>query len=234
MSQHVIIAGGTGEVGKQLLNLLAADGTLQVRVLTRGSRPEASPDHIQRLPFDYEDPAAYTALFATPCDVLFIALGTTRAKAGSDEAFLRVDRDYPLRLISAMAMTNPEGRVGLVSSVGADKPRGLYLTAKAEVEAALEESGLAHAIARPSMLRSRRAEFRPLEVVFDVLLTPGILALGRWLFPRSRGWWRWAPVQVREVATALFQATLSLGPREHRVLEGPDLHQGPVSQWGRP
>jgi uncharacterized protein YbjT (DUF2867 family) len=234
MTRQVVIAGGTGEVGKRLLAELAGQPEVSVRTLVRrpGSVPAAP--NIQEVPFDFENPAAYTALFATPCDVLFIALGTTRAKAGSDEAFLRVDRDYPLRLLSAMAMTNPEGRVGLVSSVGADQPRGLYLTAKAEVEAALVESGLAHAIARPSMLRSKRKEFRLLEVVFDVLLAPGILALGRWLFPRSRGWWRWAPVQVREVAAALFQATLGLGPREHRILEGPDLHPGPVSQWGRP
>lgn len=234
MTHQIVIAGGTGEVGKRLLAELAGQPEVSVRALVRRPGSTADAPNLEEIPFNYEDPAAYTALFATPCDVLFIALGTTRAKAGSDEAFLRVDRDYPLRLISAMAMTNPEGRVGLVSSVGADKPRGLYLTAKAEVEAALQESGLAHAIARPSMLRSRRAEFRPLEVVFDVLLAPAILALGRWLFPRSRGWWRWAPIQVREVAAALFQATMALGPREHRVLEGPDLHQGPVSQWGRP
>ncbi|HJW71654.1 MAG TPA: NAD(P)H-binding protein [Geothrix sp.] len=234
MTRQVVIAGGTGEVGKHLLARLAGQPDLEVRALVRRPGTVAPAPGLREVVFDYEAPESYTALFAEPCDFLFIALGTTRRKAGSDEAFLRVDRDYPLRLISAMAMTNTGGRVGLVSSVGADKPRGLYLTAKAEVEAALEESGLAHAIARPSMLRSRRAEFRPLEVVFDVLFAPGILALGRWLFPRSRGWWRWAPVQVREVATALFQATLGLGPREHRVLEGPDLHQGPVSHWGRP
>jgi uncharacterized protein YbjT (DUF2867 family) len=234
MTRQVVIAGGTGEVGKRLLAELTLRPDLAVRALVRRLGSIAEAPNLEEIPFDYEDPTAYTALFATPCDVLFITLGTTRAKAGSDAAFLRVDRDYPLRLISAMAMTNPEGRVGLVSSVGADKPRGLYLTAKAEVEAALEESDLAHAIARPSMLRSKRAEFRFLEIAFDHLFAPGILALGRWLFPRSRGWWRWAPVQVREVAASLFQATMALCPREHRILEGPDLHQGPVSQWGRP
>lgn len=234
MAQQVVIAGGTGEVGKQLLARLAGHPELSVRVLVRRPGAVRAAPNISEVLFDYEDPAAYPGLFETPCDLLLIALGTTRAKAGSDLAFRRVDRDYPLRLISAMASTNPAGRVGLVSSVGADKPRGLYLTTKAEVEAELGESGLAHAIVRPSMLRSERAEFRLFEVLFNHLLAPGILALGRWCFPRSPTWWRWAPVHVREVAEALLAATLSLGPDQALILEGADLHPGPISQWGKP
>jgi uncharacterized protein YbjT (DUF2867 family) len=234
MAQQVVVAGGTGEVGKQLLAGLAGNPDLFVRALVRRPGSCLTAPHIQEIVFDFEDPAAYTRLFAIPCDLLFLALGTTRAKAGSDEAFQRVDRDYPLRLISAMAMTNPEGRVGLVSSVGADKPRGLYLTTKAEVETALMESGLASISARPSMLRSERVEFRPVEVIFNHLFAPCILALGRWLFPRSQGWWRWAPVHVREVGLSLITATLALEPREQRILEGLSLHPGPLAQWGKP
>ena len=234
MIRHVVIAGGTGEVGRQLLNLLADRPELSVRALVR--RPGAVPPapNLEEVPFDYEDVTAYGPVFARPCDLLLIALGTTRAKAGSDEAFLRVDRDYPLRLLSAFATTHPEGRVGLVSSVGADRGKGLYLGAKAAVEGELRASGLAHAIARPSFLRSDRKEFRPLEVVVDWLVAPIALALGRLLGPNSRGWWRWAPVHVREVAQALLEAALALGARDQRLLEGLDLHPGPVARWGKP
>jgi len=234
MTRHVMIAGGTGAVGGRLLALLAEDATVEVRALTRGSGLCTTSPNIHPLPFDYEDEGAYQRLFADPCDVLLIALGTTRSKAGSDAAFLRVDRDYPIRLIRALAGANPSARVGLVSSVGADRPRGLYLGAKAAVEAALQDSGLAHAIARPSMLRSDRSEFRLMEVGVDRLLSPGFLALGRRLYPRSRAWWRWAPVHVREVAAALLAATLNLKPGARRILESLDLHPGPVTQWGRP
>ncbi len=234
MTQRVVIAGGTGEVGQRLLALMAGQDGLQVRVLTRRAGLPVAAPNLVAMPFDFEDAAACGRLFAEPCDLLLIALGTTRAKAGSDAAFLRVDRDYPSQLIQTLAAAWPSARVGLVSSVGADRPRGLYLGAKAAVETALGQSGLAHAIARPSMLRSERREFRLMEVVVDRLLSPAILALGRGLFPRSRGWWRWAPVHVREVAAALLAATLVLEPGEHCVLEGLDLHPGPITQWGKP
>jgi hypothetical protein len=233
MTQHVVIAGGTGEVGKQLLALMADRPDLSVRALVRRPGSTLVSPNIQEVPFDYEDAAVYGPLFAQPCDLLLIALGTTRAMAGSDEAFLRVDRDYPLRLISALAAAHPDARVGLVSSVGADRARGLYLGAKAAVEAELTTQRLAHVIARPSFLRSDRAEFRPLEVGINRLIAPIWLALGR-LFPRSRGWWRWAPVHVREVAATLLGAALALEPGQRRVLEGLDLHPGPVARWGRP
>ncbi len=234
MTRHVVIAGSTGEVGKRLLALLAARTELSVRALVRRPGSTLVSPNIKEVPFDYEDVSAYGPLFAPPCDLLLIALGTTRAKAGSDEAFLRVDRDYPLRLLSALADRHPEAAVGLVSSVGADRARGLYLGAKAAVEEELMALGLAYVIARPSFLRSDRAEFRPAEVLVGRLLAPLWLALGRALFPRSQGWWRWAPVHVREVAMALLEAALTLEPGQRRVLEGLDLHPGPTVRWGRP
>ncbi|MCE1205312.1 MAG: NAD(P)H-binding protein [Holophagaceae bacterium] len=234
MTQHVVIAGGSGEVGRQLLALLAQRPELSLRALVRqlGSLPASA--NLEEVPFDFEDSAAYGPLFARPCDLLLIALGTTRAKAGSAEAFLRVDRDYPMRLISALATTHPGAKVGLVSSVGADRGKGLYLGAKATVEAELAASGLSHAIVRPSFLRSDRREFRLLEVLVNRLIAPPWLALGRMAFSSSPAWWRWAPVHVREVAATLLEATLSLKPGQRRVLEGLDLHPGPASRWGKP
>lgn len=234
MVRDVVVAGGTGEVGRQILARLAERPDLRVRVLVRRPGLPVSAPNLREEILDFEDEGACARALTGPCDLLLIALGTTRAKAGSDAAFLRVDRDLPLRLIRALAATHPEARVGLVSSVGADRPRGLYLTAKAEVEAGLAASGLAHVIARPSFLVSDRAEFRLGEVLALRLLAPPWLALGRGLFPRRAGWWRWAPVHVREVAEALLTAALALAPGQHRILEGPDLHPGPVATWGKP
>jgi uncharacterized protein YbjT (DUF2867 family) len=216
------------------LTLLAGRLDLATRVLVRRPGRVLAAPSLQEVRFDFECEAAYDELFSKPCDLLLIALGTTRAKAGSAAAFLRVDRDYPIGLLRALAATQPSARVGLVSSVGADRPRGLYLEAKAEVEEALLASGLACAIARPSLLRSDRAEFRAGEVALDRLFAPLLLGLGRTVFAGSRGWWRWAPVQVREVAETLLAATLALQPGERRILEGRALHPGPVTAWGRP
>ena len=234
MTRNGVVAGGTGQVGRRLLARLADHPDLQVRALVRRPGLPVSAPNLREERLDFEDEAACARLFAEPCDLLLIALGTTRAQAGSAEAFLRVDRDIPLRLIRALAAAHPEARVGLVSSVGADRPRGLYLAAKAEVEAGLAASGLAHVIARPSILVSDRTEFRPGEALVLRLLAPAWLALGRSLLPRSAGWWRWAPIHVREVAQSLLDATLALEPGQGRVLEGLDLHPGPVSNWGKP
>jgi hypothetical protein len=84
--------------------------------------------------FDFENPSAYDDFFrATPCDVLLLSLGTTSKKAGR-EGLMRVERDYPSQLAQALARSNPEARVGFVSSLGADKPLGAYLKAKADVK----------------------------------------------------------------------------------------------------
>ena len=234
MVRDVVVAGGTGEVGRQLLARLAEHPGLRVRALVRRPGLPVPAPNLREEVLDFEDEGACARALAGPCDLLLIALGTTRARAGSDGAFLRVDRDLPLRLIRALAAAHPEARVVLVSSVGADRPRGLYLGAKAEVEAGLAATGLAHVIARPSFLVSDRREFRLAERLVLALLAPPWLALGRGLFPRRTGWWRWAPVHVREVAETLLAAALALAPGQRRILEGPDLHPGPVATWGKP
>ena len=228
--KRIVIAGATGQVGRNLVADLAVRADCRVVALVRktGSLTAQAPE-LSELSFDFEDPAAYARLGqedGLPCDVLFIALGTTRAKAGA-AAFWHVDRDYPVQLIQALAKSNPGARVGLVSSVGADQPTGLYLRAKAEVESALGASGLAHAIARPSFLLSRRKEFRFGEVVVARFLAPPWLWLGRHLFPRSPWFWKLAPVKVEEVAASLLGATLELPPGAARILEGLDLRDAP-------
>lgn len=217
----IVIAGATGQVGRHLAAGLAAREDCAVRALVR--RSGGLPAGVEAIPFDFEDPAAYARLGGEPpCDLLLIALGTTRAAAGP-EGFWRVDRDYPVRLIEALAKANPAARVGLVSSVGADRPSGLYLRAKAEVEAALKASGLAHAVVRPSFLLRSDVRGRPAEWIVTRLLARPWLWLGRTFLPRSRGFWKWAPVTPAEVAKALADATFALHPGESRILESFDL-----------
>lgn len=234
MIQDVCLAGATGEVGRQLAARLVERPELRTRALVRRTGVLPAAANLTEVPFDFDRAGAYAEVLGSPCDLLLVALGTTRAVAGSDAAFLTVDRDYPLRLIEALAQAHPQARVGLVSSVGADRPRGLYLGAKAAVEAGLVASGLAHTIARPSLLLSQRVAFRPGEALMGRLLAPPMLALGRSLFPHSQAWWRWAPIQVREVAEALLEACLQVGDGQRRILEGRALHPGPVARWGRP
>ncbi|HTL97309.1 MAG TPA: NAD(P)H-binding protein [Holophagaceae bacterium] len=221
---QVVVAGGTGQVGMRILAGLAARADCAVTMLAR--RPELPLDgpNLRARIFDYDDAAAYDALFAAPCDVLFIALGTTLKQAGGAAGLRRVDHDYPVRLIGALARANPAAKVGLVSAVGADGHAvGAYLRAKRDLEAVLQASGLAHAIARPSFLLRDDSTGRPAEWLVNRVLSRPWRGLGHLAFPRGRRFWKWAPVSPAAVAGALLEATFDLPPGGRRILEGSDF-----------
>ena len=219
---HVVVAGGTGQVGKRLLSGLARRADCEVTALLRRPGLPVEGANLRGQVFDYDDPAAYARLFEAPCDLLLIALGTTLKQAGGAPGLRRVDHDYPRRLIEALAAAHPSAKVGLVSSVGADgRAVGSYLRAKRDLEDALRASGLACAIARPSFLLRDDSAGRPAEWVVNRVLSKPWLGLGRRCFPRARRFWKWAPVPPAAVAAALLEAAFSLKPGECRVLEGP-------------
>lgn len=225
---RVAVAGGSGQVGRRLLAGLAARPDCEVAVLTRRPGLPVEAPNLRAVAFDYDDPSAYGSLFQAPCDLLFIALGTTLKQAGGAQGLLKVDRDYPVGLIQALARANPAAKVGLVSAVGADGHAiGAYLRAKRDLEAALFASGLAHAIARPSFLLRDDSTGRPAEWLVNRVLSKPWLGLGRRVFPRGRRFWKWAPVPPAAVAAALLEATFALGPGERRVLEGSAFKERP-------
>jgi len=226
MKKHIVVAGSTGEVGKHLVRLASADRDLIVHALVRHEGFWHETPTVHEIAFDYEDPGAYDALFRNiPCDALFIALGTTTAKAGA-AALTRVDRDYPLSLINALERARPDARIGFCSSVGADRPRGNYLEAKFAVEQRLQASNLPTAMARPSVLISDRKDFRPAEVFTLPLLKIVSNVLQR-IAPRSNFAWKYAPVRVDKVAACLLANTLKLYDHQHLVLEGRSLLVAP-------
>jgi uncharacterized protein YbjT (DUF2867 family) len=97
---------------------------------------------------------------------VFCALGTTIGKAGSQEAFRKVDFGYPKRLAD-LALQAGARQFLLVSSVGADpKSRNFYLRVKGELEEALNAMPFdaVHAF-RPSFLIGDRAEKRAGETI---------------------------------------------------------------------
>lgn len=213
----ILLAGGTGLVGRAALAELMHRGGHRVRALVR--RPGALPASVE-LPFDFDDLSAYDRVLSEQRpDIVLCALGTTLRAAGSAEAFRTVDLDYPARLMSATARLAPRAVFGLVSSLGADRPRGLYLTVKAQAEAALTATDLRHVILRPSLLLGPRQDFRPGEALAQAL-APAYLALAR-AFPRSEGLWRYAPIPAESVGIALVRACLDAPPASGGlILEG--------------
>ena len=103
----------------------------------------------------------FGALGALEGDDLFCCLGTTRAKAGSAEAFRQVDFDIPLT--AARAFTGR--KFLLVSSTGANaRSPFLYPRTKGELEAAVSALPFQEVhIFRPSFLAGDRPEKRTVE-----------------------------------------------------------------------
>ena len=188
------VAGATGLVGGLLLRRLLDDPEIAL-VIAPSRRPLAPHPKLSNPSFDG---VSWPAL--PPLDEAYGCLGTTRKRAGGDEAFRAVDLVLT-RSFARAAKAAGARRFGLVSSISADKSsRFLYLKTKGEAEAAVSGFGFESvAIARPSFLIGARAESRPAEgfgIKMVQILAPVLAGPLR----------RYRPVLAEDVAAALVAA----------------------------
>lgn len=195
----VLVAGGTGLVGRELVRLLARDNWIsEVRVLARRPLPaELSQERVTELIVDFDHLQEKPEWFAV--DAVFSALGTTIKKAGSQAAFRKVDFDYPLALAKA-ARARGARHFLFVSALGANARSPIfYNRVKGELEEAILALGYPSVtIARPSLLIGKRQEHRfgeELAKKFSCLLPSP-----------------WAGVQATQVAAALIAAAFESRP----------------------
>ena len=209
-----LVAGATGLVGQYLVDaLLASPIFTTVRALSRRPLPEADP----RLEIRVVD---FDALTADPVPIeahaAFCALGTTIKKAGSQEAFRRVDLEYPLAVARA-ARAGGAAHFLLVSALGADPDSSIfYNRIKGEVEQEILGLGYPSAtIVRPSLLLGHRDESRPAERAAQIVLG----ALSPLMAGPLR---RYRPVHARDVAKTLVRAA-EQGGEGVRIIESDDI-----------
>ena len=153
-----LIAGSTGLIGKQLLQLLLeSEEYKKVIALTRQDLP--SHPKLTQLKIELGTVSEKGDLLKA--DDVFCCLGTTMAKAGSKEKFRQVDFYYPLLLAKTAKGTGAKKYL-LVSALGADKnSRIFYNEVKGELEEAVSTAGFdAVHIFRPSLLLGPREEKR--------------------------------------------------------------------------
>jgi uncharacterized protein YbjT (DUF2867 family) len=202
--KRVLLAGATGLVGQQALRQLLVDPQVgEVRVLVRRPlRPQdlladadvlPGLDKLRICVADFEHLAEHADWLAV--DWVLCALGTTIKKAGSQQAFRRVDLDYPLQL-AQLAKAQGASQFLLVSALGASAQSGVfYNRVKGELEDAIRGLDFdSVTVAQPSLLAGERAEFRLGEHValwLDKLVG--------WLVPE-----RYKPVRVEQVAAGLL------------------------------
>ena len=194
--KSALLAGATGLVGGYVLRrLLAHLGYSRVESWGRRELPIRDPKLSQRI-VDFACLDASVPENAP--DEVFCCLGTTIRKAGSGEAFRRVDHDYPLAL-ARFAKAVGAGKFLMVSALGADpKSAVFYNRVKGEVEQAIAAVRLPAAyFFRPSILLGERAENRPGEKI-------GIAA-GKLLAPLLLGGLRkYRPIHADSVAGAMI------------------------------
>lgn len=201
----LLLVGATGLVGRHVLELALADGRVDEvvapvrRALPGHPKLSAPRVDFERLPDDVDWWRA---------DAVICTLGTTIRTAGSQDAFRRVDHDYPLA-VARLAHARGTPTYVLNSALGADAgSRIFYNRVKGELEEALAAEGFESlTFVRPGLIAGQREEFRRGERT----LVRSLALLGP-LLPKR---WRLNPAPL--IAAALLDAAIDPKPGVHVV-----------------
>jgi uncharacterized protein YbjT (DUF2867 family) len=168
--RSAVVLGATGLVGNQLVRILVRDPECAGVVAVGRRLSGLTAPTLRDVTADLAAPATYREQLNVDC--VFCALGTTIKKAGSEDAFRRVDFEYPFTVAREAANVGA-GRFVLVSAVGANSAsRVFYNRVKGELEEALRALPFPRGIRvlRPSVLLGERSESRPGERVAATLM----------------------------------------------------------------
>ena len=159
--QRSLVVGSTGLVGEEVVNELASKG-IPVKALSRIDLNSPNP-LVENIKVNFDCLHEYKEHFKEVSDV-YICLGTTISKAGSEEAFEKVDIDYCLET-AKQALNAGVKNLSLITSVGADSSSSnFYLRTKGIVEDKISKLDFPSlSIHRPGLLIGPRKEMRLAE-----------------------------------------------------------------------
>ena len=204
--RRLFVAGATGATGRTLVRLAAQAGVKVVpHVRPKTAAREAPPPNAAV--FELTDRAALLEALRG-CTTVVQLIGTMRRRFASGDTYETSDIGTTRLLVQAAAEARCE-HVVLLSSVGAGRPVGAYLQAKAKAEAIVRESGLDWTIFRPSAFEGEG--HRP---------PPGMRLVTRLL-----GLDTLRPIRLEELASAILLVARERAP-VGTVLEGRSL-------WGK-
>ena len=167
-TKKALLVGATGLIGGHCLRaLLDDDAFTEVEVWVRKPLGMIHPK-LRIVLVDFPD---ISRIPSTDASHVFCCLGTIIKKAGSQEAFRRVDFEYVVEM-AELAQRSGVKKFLVISSLGASiDTSNFYLRTKGEMEDAVIKSGIpAVIILQPSMLLGKRNEFRMGELIGKALM----------------------------------------------------------------
>ncbi len=204
MTRVAIIAGGTGLVGNAVVRDLLEDPEFS-RIYAVGRRSLGiSHPKLHEISADFENLAQAEFPQGEKGTDAICTLGTTRGKAGSEQAFRNVDLTYVVNF-ATWAKNLGVQHFAVMSSMGANpQSHTLYMRTKGDMENAIEAIGFGSTIiARPSMLTGPRKERRIAEWIFGRIFFPLI----GWALPK-----RYRAIPSYAVARAIVESLKSSPP----------------------
>ena len=158
-----LVAGSTGLIGNLLIEELVKSGK-EVISISRNKNISEDKQILNKV-VDFDDKESLDGLFTNITDV-FICLGTTIKKAGSNEEFRKVDVDYCFSIAEAASKAKVPN-LSIVTSIGADsESNNFYLKCKGEVEEMISSLCFKSlSIYRPGLLIGKREEKRFAESI---------------------------------------------------------------------
>ncbi|MBF8963682.1 oxidoreductase [Pontibacter sp. FD36] len=197
-TRTALIAGASGLVGSHLLlMLLQSDRYSQVISVGRRELAIIHPKLDQQI-VDFDNLKKSASELAA--DDVFCCLGTTIKKAGTKEAFYKVDHTYVTQLAEITLRRNATQFL-VVSAMGADaSSRIFYNRVKGEMERDIQALGFTSLhIFRPALLLGEREEHRTGEEISARIMKPlSVLMIG----PMRK----YRPIKAETVASAMLHA----------------------------
>ncbi len=196
----VLLAGATGLVGGHLLDyLLSNDEITQIHAIGRRDIRIENHKFVSHV-VDFDKLSGDESYFNV--DTVFCCLGTTIKKAGSKQAFKKVDLEYPLKL-ARLTQNAGASCFSIITAIGSDPDsRFFYNRVKGNVEYELKNMKFERLhIHRPAGIMGERKENRPGESFFNGLLG----ALSFVLFGPLR---KIRPVEAKMIAKVMLDKTL--------------------------
>jgi uncharacterized protein YbjT (DUF2867 family) len=204
--QNIIIAGSSGLVGSHLLQQLLKNQQInKVISLSRSACKKTDDMQYQNQLIEVIDPHLQIdekLISSIKVNVGFIALGSTKKKAGSQQALRKIDVLLVVEVAKAMKKAGVTS-IYIVSCIGAS-PKALshYLKCKGEMETEVEKVGFEYIVfVQPGPLAGQRKQTRT-----DEQFLQGIMRI---INPVMKGWLlNYKPIEAELVAKSMLHFAL--------------------------